>query len=239
MKKKVLFLGASGLVGPYVTPGLEADYDLLLADVKPHPDGTPVETVDVTSYEAVHEAARGMDAIANFTVVRSDPVLSFHVNTQGAWHVMKAAAAHGIRKVIQTGPQSVVTAYGPEFDVVDAPPAPGSGYYGCTKFLGAQICRIFARAYRIHTAYFVFGGLGPSPTEPVSGKDFAPFRIYWEDLQHACRLALEVEAIPDYFQEFNMHSCDGHQKYRLEKARRMLGFEPTQQWETYFRRSPR
>ena len=238
MKKKVLFLGASGLVGPYVTPGLEADYDLLLADVKPHPDGTPVETVDVRSYEAVHEAARGMDAIANFTVVRSDPVLSFHVNTQGAWHVMKAAAAHGIRKVIQTGPQGVVPAYGPEFDVVDAPPAPGSGYYGCTKFLGAQICRIFARAYRIHTAYFVFGGLGPSPTEPVSGKDFAPFRIYWEDLQHACRLALEVEAIPDYFQEFNMHSCDGHQKYRLEKARRMLGYEPTQQWETYYRRTP-
>ena len=237
MKKKVLFLGASGLVGPFVTPGLEDDYDLHLADVQPHPDGTPIETVDISSYEAVHKAARGMDAIANFTVVRGDPVLSFHVNTRGAWHVMKAAAAHGIRKVIQTGPQGVVTAYGPEFDVVDPPPVPDSGYYGCTKFLGAQICRIFARTHGIHTAYFVFAGLGPKPTEPVPG-DFAPMRIYWEDLQHACRLALEIDAIPDYFQEFNMHSCDGHQKYRLEKARRMLGFEPTQQWATYFRRNP-
>ena len=237
MKKKVLFLGASGLVGPFVTPGLEADCDLLLADVKPHPDGTPIQTVDVTSYEAVHEAARGMDAIANFTVVRGDPVLSFHVNTRGAWHVMKAAAAHGIRKVIQTGPQGVSHAYEPEFDIVDAPPAQDSGYYGCTKFLGAQICRIFARTHRIHTAYFVFGGLGPRPTEPVSG-DFAPMRIFWEDLQHACRLALKIDAIPDYFQEFTMHSCDGHQKYRLEKARRMLGYEPTQRWETYYRRTP-
>jgi dTDP-4-dehydrorhamnose reductase len=238
VKKKVLFLGASGLVGPYVTPGLEADYDLRLADVKPHPEGTPIEIVDVRSYEAVHEAARGMDAIANFTVVRGDPVLSFQVNTQGAWHVMKAAAAHGIRKVIQTGPQGVRHAYEPEFDIVDPPPVPDSGYYGCTKFLGAQICRIFARTYHIHTPYFVFAGLGASPKEPVLGKDFEVMRIFWEDLQHACRLALEIDAIPDYFQEFNMHSFDGHHKYRLEKAQRMLGYEPTQPWATYYRRTP-
>ena len=76
MKKKVLFLGASGNIGPFLTPGLEGDYELHLADIQPHPDGTPITTVDITSYEQVYEAARGMDAIVNFTVVRSDPVLS-------------------------------------------------------------------------------------------------------------------------------------------------------------------
>jgi len=48
--KKVLLLGASGLVAPHVIPGLESDYELRLADIKPHPDGKPVTTVDITVY---------------------------------------------------------------------------------------------------------------------------------------------------------------------------------------------
>ena len=76
-KKQVLFLGASGLIGPHLTPGLEADYDLRLSDVKPHPDGTSLLHVDVTNYGQLLEAARGVDAIMNFAVVRGDPVQSF------------------------------------------------------------------------------------------------------------------------------------------------------------------
>ena len=72
-KKKVLFLGASGLIGPHLTPGLMDDYDLTLTDVKDHPDGIDIDHVDVTDYEQVLKAAQGMDAIMNFTVVRNDP----------------------------------------------------------------------------------------------------------------------------------------------------------------------
>ena len=118
--KKVLFLGASGLVGPYLTPGLEKDYELRLTDVQDHPDGRPVERVDVRCYEQV-QAARGMDAIMNFTVVREHPVDSFDVNTAGAWHVMKAAAELGIGKVIHSGPQAVAPPTITDFGVDDAP----------------------------------------------------------------------------------------------------------------------
>jgi len=238
MTKKVLFLGASGLIGPHLTPGLAEVYDLYPADIKPHPDGSEMPFVDIASYEQVHEAARGMDGIANFTVVRGDPVLSFHVNTRGAWHVMKAAVEHGISHVIQTGPQAVCHGYEPEFDLVDVPPLASSGYYGCTKSLGAEISRIFARTYAIQTSYFVFAGLGPSPEEPVSGEDFPVYRVFYEDLVRACCLALEVESIPGYYHEFNMHSFRGHEKYSLDKAREILGFEPTRRWEDLYKRTP-
>jgi nucleoside-diphosphate-sugar epimerase len=238
MKKKVLFLGASGLIGPYLTPGLEDDYDLYMTDVKPHPDGKPIHTVDVTNYDEVHEAARGMDAIMNFTVNRPHPILSFEVNTRGAWHVMQAAAAHGIKKVIHSGPQNVRRAYDADFDIVDVPSVPSTRYYSVTKFLGGEICRIFARTYQIHTAAFVFNGLGASPEGPIIEESPPIFRIFWEDLQHVCRLALEVDTIPDYYQEFNMHSCDIHGKYRLDKVRDLLGFEPTQPWAEYYKRTP-
>ena len=236
--KKVLLLGASGLIAPYLLPGLEPYYDVRLADVKPHPEGKPVTTVDIASYEQVLEAARGMDAIINSTVVRNDPVQSFHVNTRGAWHVMKAAAEHGIKKVIHTGPQLVIQDYGHEFDIVDVPPTAGTGYYTLTKLLSMEICQIYARTYGIQTICFVFAGLGPKPTEKVTGEDFPPFAIVWEDLQHACRLALEIDSVPDDFQSFNMLSYLSHGKYRMDKARRILGFELQGDWEAYYKRTP-
>jgi nucleoside-diphosphate-sugar epimerase len=235
VKKKVLLLGASGLIAPNITAYLDPHCDLTLADVKPHPHGRPVIHVDVTEYGQVHEAARGMDAIMNYTVNRPDPVLSFKVNSLGAWHVMKAAAAHGIKKVLHSGPQSVRPGYEFDFDVDDVPPIVGSGYYGVTKLLGREICQVYARAYQIQTLSFVFNGLGPNPTQPVAG-DFPSFTVTWEDLAHACRLALEVESVPGYFQEFNLHSYLGHGKFLLDKAHRLLGFEPQRDWTAFHRR---
>src|SRR5687767_2168963 len=127
--KNVLLLGASGLIAPHIIPGLERHYNLRLADVKPHPEGRPLLTVDVTNYDQVLEAARGVDAIMNYTVNRPDPVLSFEVNTKGAYHVMKAAAELGIKKVLHSGPQLVRSAYDHDFDVDEVPRVPGVGYY--------------------------------------------------------------------------------------------------------------
>lgn len=238
MKKKVLVLGAAGLIGPNLTPGLENDYDLLLADIKPHPEGKPIIPCDITDVEQVHQLATGMDAIINCTVNRDHPDLSFHVNTQGAWNVMRTAATHNIKKVVHTGPQFVRRAYDHDFDIVDVPRPTGINHYVLTKMLASEICQIYARNHGIQTISFVFNGLGPRPTKNATESDFPPFTIIWEDLQLACRLALDIESIPDDFQEFNMLSYPGHGKYSIEKAKRILGFSPTEQWERYFTRTP-
>ena len=183
--KRVLFLGASGLIGPYLIPGLVDHYDLCLADMKPHPEGIDIDHVDVRDYAQVLEAARGCDAIMNFTVVRNDPVDSFQVNTIGAWNVMKAAVELGIRRIVHSGPQAVRSCYDTDFGVDDAPAAPGTGYYAITKWLSAEICRVFSQKHDMQTAYFVFNGLGPAPEAPISEPADTPtFVVVWEDLQH-------------------------------------------------------
>ncbi|MCZ6681303.1 MAG: NAD(P)-dependent oxidoreductase [Candidatus Poribacteria bacterium] len=234
--KKVLVLGASGNIAPHVTPGLENDYDFRLADIQPHPLGKPIVTIDVTSYQDVLEASRGMDAIMNFTVIRDDPVQSFMVSTLGAYHVMKAAAAQGIKKVVHTGPQLVRSGYDHDFEIDDVPSMPGTGYYNITKYLSLELCEIYSRAYNIQTICFLFNGLGPKPTEPVKQADFPTFTVVWEDLQHACRLALEIDSVPDNFQVFNLLSYFAHGKYEVEKAKRILGYRPMGGLEEYFRR---
>jgi UDP-glucose 4-epimerase len=238
--KRVLFLGASGLIGPSLTPGLVDHYDLRLADVQPHPDGIDIDHVDVRDYGQVLEAARGCQAIMNFTVVRNDPVDSFHVNTVGAWNVVRAAVELGIRKIVHSGPQAVRSCYDTDFAIEDAPPAPGTGHYSITKWLSAEICRIFAQKHDMQIIYFVFNGLGPAPDMPVTEPaDTPPFVVVWEDLQQACRLALEVPSVPDNFQLFNMMSYRGPGKYNTNKAHRLLGFEPTRDWDAFYRRQVR
>ena len=236
-RKKVLVLGACGNIGPYITPGLESDYDLLLSDVVPHPHGRDILTLDITSYEQVLDASRGMDAIVNFAVVRDSPSLSFHVNTRGTYHIMEAARELGITKVVNTAAQSARYWFEHDFDVDAIPEWPGTGYYMCTKYLGQELSRIYARTYGIQTIYFLFNGLGPSPTEAVRDQDFPPFTVVWEDMQHVCRLALEIDSVPDNFQYFNMLSYLGQGKYSIDKARRILGFEPGERWSEYFRRA--
>lgn len=236
-RKKVLFLGASGLIGPFLTPGLEPHYDLTPADVKPHPDGKPVEQVDVTDYPQVLETARGHDAIMNYTVVRNDGDLSFHVNVRGAWNVMRAAAELGIGKVLHSGPEYVRTHYDHEFDIDNPPSAAGTGWYFLTKMLSREICKIYARTHGIVTPCFVFNGLGAAPTEAVTGRDFPPFTIVWEDLQNACRLGLEIESLGESnYEEFSLHSHLGQGKFSIDRARRILGYEPAQDWSCFFKR---
>ena len=236
MKRKVLVLGACGMVAPNLVPGLRDYYDLKLTDFAPDLDSELIIECEIRSFQEVCEAAEGMDAILNFTVVRDHSEESFHVNTRGALNVMKAAVEHGIKKVIHSGPQYVRSTYDHDFDITDVPPVLGTAYYCLPKGLASEVCRSYARAHQIQTISFVFNGLGPSPSEDGAGQDFPPFTVVWEDLQLACRLALDIEAVPDDFQEFNLLSWEGHGKYNVDKARRILGFAPTEKWERYFER---
>ena len=74
------------------------------------------------------------------------------------------------------------------------------------------------------------------PEGVVVGQDFPPFTITFDDLVEACRLAIEIESVPDNFQAFNLHSYLSQEKYSIEKAKRILGFTPTGEVEALYRR---
>jgi nucleoside-diphosphate-sugar epimerase len=236
--KHVLLLGACGMVGANTAPGLEPHYHLHQADVKPHPDGKPVAHVDITDYGQVLDACRGMDAVIDFAAYKNHPVFDFAVSTRGAFHIMRAAVETGVRKVIIGGPQLGRGWYDFDFDVDDVPPAASTGYNVLSKYLSIELCKTYARTHGIQVIFFLFNGLGPAPKAPVTGQDFPPMVISWEDLHHACRLAIEIESVPESCQVFHMHSHTGHGKYLLDKPRRMLGYVPQKRLEDYYRRTP-
>ena len=121
---RVVIFGAGGPVGATTMEALKDHYMLRCTDLEPLdrivaeerrqsaraplPPLLPAPhqrmVVDVTRYDQVLEACRGMDAAINVTVLRDHPEKAFTVNTVGAFHVARAAAECGLKRLIHTGP---------------------------------------------------------------------------------------------------------------------------------------
>jgi nucleoside-diphosphate-sugar epimerase len=259
---KVVLFGAGGPVALAAIAELEQDHHLRLADIRPpedpHPDlanrperarawprrPNPREhefmRTDVTDPEQVLAAAEGMDAIVNLSVVRPDPVMSFRVNMAGAYNVMQAAVARGIKRVVHTGPEVIISGYWLDHDVtVEAPPRPGTGYYLLTKYLGQEVVRSFAEHHALEVIALYFHVFQPAEaTEPH--RTASPFLVSWEDTGRAVRAALEAPPMPSRYEPFIITGDLPHGKFDADKAKRLLGWQPRDAFPQHWRRrSPR
>jgi len=236
----VLILGANGMMGPSVVKSLEDTHNLRLTDINSF--STPHEyfQVDVSNIDQVLDAADGMDAIINLSVLRLDRTLAFDVNARGCYNVMMAAVQHGIKRVINSGPFYAVA--GPTYERFDhdigpdIPHQPGTYLYAITKSLGQEICNVFTQTYDIHVMDLLFYMLVDGETRdmgensPIAsiGRDMVPYTTSWRDTGEAFRCALEVDVkkLPSKCEMFFVFPDLPHQKFSNCKARSILGWEP-------------
>jgi len=235
---KVLLLGANGYMGPHVVRALAPAHRLRITDVRSPPEEIQREygehefqQVDVTDGPRVLQAAAGMDAIINLSVVRRDPRLAFRVNMLGCYHVMQAAAQQRIRRVINTGPHFTVA--GPTYEGIDfaippdVPPHPGTGLYPLSKSLGHETCRILAEAHDIYVQEYLFYSLRDRG-DLTPGAGGVPFTVSWRDAAEVFRLGLAIELadLPSRFEVFFILGDAPQGQFRNDKAKRLLGFRP-------------
>ncbi len=230
---KVLILGGAGMLGPYVVPLLQHDHELLVTDITPLQIDFRGEfrQVDVANLDHVMDAAAGMDAIINLSVLRQDRQLAFDVNTLGCYNMMTAAVEHGIRRVINTGPHFTVA--GPSYEYFDfglnpdMPAQSGTNLYALTKMLGQEICRVFTQAHDLTVQTYLFYNFrDPADLQPERG--VRPFSISWQNAATIFPLGLNIalEALPSRCEIFNIFTDMPHGQFSNEKAKRVLGSEP-------------
>lgn len=246
--KNVVLFGAGGPVAAATAAELvRADYVLRLTDLRPLEDiarennpqspGAPVagplpiphenRVVDVRDADSVRAACENMDAVINCTVVRTDPVEAFNVNTRGAYNVARAAVACGIRRVVHTGPQMLTlhgrNDYSWDYDVPgDAPTRPGLHRYGHSKFLGQEICRVFAEHHGLEVPVLLFNQfINPD----ISGQRLHPMVVSWNDAARAIRAALEVPSLPSPCEEIHVTADVPHGRFSSRRAKEVLGWE--------------
>jgi nucleoside-diphosphate-sugar epimerase len=247
---RVAIFGAGGPVGAAAARALRDHYTLRLTDVrpiaaivaegKPQSRGAPLpevlpaphesRVVDVGDYAQVREAARGMDALINTSVVRSDLKLAFEVSLIGAYHVARAAVELGIRRIIHTGPFHTYldhnTDYWWEYDVPeDVPLRPGGDLYALSKYLGGEVMRVFAERHELEVLTFLFCGFLPASSPAWKNASCGPFTVSWEDTGEAFLHGLRAPALPRRYEPFFITAPLPSGKYPPRKARRLLGWE--------------
>jgi nucleoside-diphosphate-sugar epimerase len=259
--RRVVLFGAGGPLAAITAPALERDHVLRLCDVRPLAEivadgrpqsrGAPVPRlldrpheacqVDVTDYSQVLAATCGMDAVINMTVMRHDPVEAFRVNTLGAYNVIRAAVECGIRRVVQTGPQQVTNTmpggYWSDIDLSSSVPSrPGVALYFISKFLGNEIMRIFSQEHDLEVPTLVFGPFtNPDDCEPDELGCY-PFLVSWADAAEAVRGALRAPSFPRPFEIFHILADLPHGRYRTDRARQLLHWQPRDSLDIHWRR---
>jgi len=254
--RKVVIFGAGGPMGAVTTQEISSSYTLRVTDIRPMaaiqadnkpqapdaplpiPLGPPHQErlVDVRNLQEVIAACAGMDAIINTSVVRPHPVDAFLVNAIGAYNVMRAAVTHQIRRVVHTSPlvQRLAgnQAYAGDYDLhVDAPARPLDHLYIHSKYLGLEICRVFAEYYGLEVPALLFYILHDPA---VVQEGFAQFTISWADTGRALRRALEVTSLPSPFEMMNISADLPLRRYNLDKARELLNWQPRDGLETFW-----
>lgn len=233
---KVLILGGHGYLGPHVEKALEPYYQLRITDIKPIETKHESMQIDVSSLDEVMQASEGMDAIINCSVLREDRQLAFDVSTRGCYNTMRAAIEHGIRRIINTGPHFTVqgnpyTQFDYEINP-DVPPQTTTDLYPITKGLGQEICKAFTENYDIYVMTYLFLSFRNHDDEG-EGTDLNSFSVTWRDAAEAFRLGLEIDLdkLPSRCEIFNIFADLPHQRFSNEKAKRILGFAPQDNFE--------
>ena len=238
---RVLLLGGNGFLGPHVVRALAGRCELRITDVVPIDSEHETLQVDVSDYELVRAAAEGTDAIVNCSVSRRDRRLAFDVNTRGTWNALRAAVELGHERFINTGPRFTIA--GPaylDFDYgirEEIPAHPGTGLYALTKSLGQEICRLYSEHHSLYVMTMIFSRFCDPEPEPGFDGPMNPFAVTFRDAAEAVRCALEVDVatLPSRCESFFMTVDLPQDQVRCGKARRLLGWQPQDHLEGYWR----
>ncbi len=160
MSRKVLVTGGAGFIGSNLVRGLleRGDSVRVLDNFstgnRTNLVGLDVEVVEgeLRSYERVHNAVRGVEAVFHLgalgSVPRSvqDPLTSGAVNVEGTLNVLLAARDERVRRVVYSSSSSV---YGSSGDLprTEGMPADPISPYGVAKLAAERYCVSFSRVY--------------------------------------------------------------------------------------------
>lgn len=259
---KVAIFGAGGPVGVVAAQALKDHYTLRLTDLRPLEEiraanrpqspGAPLpavlpppheaRVVDITDYAQVLEAARGMDALVNVSVLRHQLEHAFSVNLVGAYNVAKAAVECGIRRIIHTGPYHMTLNHNADYwwdhDVPDdAPLHPGGDLYAVSKYLGGEVTRVFAERHGLEVVTFLYCHFMPADGgDREDGSGCGPFTTSWEDCGEAFLYGLRAPALPRAYEPFFICSDAPHGKFPPHKAERLLGWKARDDFGRLWRR---
>jgi UDP-glucose 4-epimerase len=159
----ILVTGGSGLVGKYVVDELlQHNHTVGVLDLITPSADVEFHHVDVLMLDDVTRAMNGYDTVIHMAGIphplNNTAKEVFHLNVNGTFNVLEAAAKNGIGKVILTSSESTLgfafmeRAMAPlYFPIDESHPLRPQDPYGLSKIVAEEICRSYTARYGMRT----------------------------------------------------------------------------------------
>ncbi len=228
----IAITGAAGAVGRLLTRELSSDYDLILSDIVPLPDGGdsgfPFHLTDVSDFDAVRRALDGADAVIHLGGLSSEASFeeTLQANIVGTRNVFEASRQLGIERVVFPSSNQAVGFYRKQRDLGTDITVRPSGWYGVSKAFGESVGALYADKFGLRVFVIRIGRHAPLP-ENIRGLSIW---ISEEDLVQLVRIGLEH---PDVHYEIVYGVSDDVRSYFRNDRAYELGYRPVSRAEDH------
>jgi UDP-glucose 4-epimerase len=138
-------------------------------------NGAVLAEVDVREAEAVSDLVGRVrpDVIfhlaAQIDVRKSvaDPANDARINVEGTINVLRAAQAHGVKRVVNTSTGGAIYGEGRQIPAPEDHPSAPEAPYGLSKWCAEQYCEIFTRLHGLSTVSLRYGNVYGPRQDPL------------------------------------------------------------------------
>lgn len=235
----VLVTGSGGRVGQAVCRALiERGHKVRGFDIRPTPGVEDSLTGDLSDFQALQRATRGIEAVCHLAAVPDeDDFLSKLLpnNIVGLYHVLEACRLNGVKRFIFASTGQTVSGHAGPWPVTPEMPPTPRNWYASGKLLGEAAAQTYAHQYKMKNVSLRLGWC-PRTSEHISqikkwdfGQD-----IYLSPGDAGRLFACTVETtVPfDHVVCFGTSKPLHHTRFCIASAKQYLGYEPQDAWPT-------
>jgi UDP-glucose 4-epimerase len=130
-------------------------------------DVRDAEAVDALCERLRPEAIFHLAAQIDVRKSVADPAFDARVNVEGTINVLRAAHAHGVRRVVNTSSGGAIYGEGRTIPAPEDHPVAPEAPYGLSKFCAEGYCEMFGRLHRLSTISLRYGNVYGPRQDPL------------------------------------------------------------------------
>lgn len=227
----VLVTGSSGAIGRPVCAELARQGDMVRGFDRVQAE-EPQEMFlgEIEQAEHVRQAMQGMDAVIHLAANPYDAPFPELIgpNVLGLYHVLDAARAEGVKRVVLASSVQVV---GTRSDRrLKAEQRAPSNHYALTKVLAEDMGAMYSQRFGLEVIAARIGWMVRDEREARKMQELRLFHIYVSRADVASFFSLSVHAEFSGFSVLWAVGADGRERFDLEPARRAIGYDPKEMW---------